>query len=120
MRRDRVLLKFPDLNRFRHWIHPPPMTPRTGNVVGFYRTSTKGSLCMAEDDLALARSHFSDPGSVVLLIEMDESGPCNAVFFFWDQGQMYGDLPLMEFRFGMDQLAPRLNQQPIEPAKTVR
>lgn len=93
-----------------------------GNVVGFYRTTTKGSLCMAGDDLALARSHFHDPGSVVLLIEMDDRGPCNAVFFFWDQGQMYGDLALMEFPFDVDKLAlsERMRQERIEPTKAVR
>lgn len=74
------------------------------HVVGFYRTTEKGSLCMSEQDLSLARTHFSDPHSVVLLIETDQTGPGNAVFFFWDQGQMYGDLALMEFPFDADQL----------------
>jgi len=73
-------------------------------VVGFYRTAEKGSLCMSEQELSLARTHFSDPHSVVLLIETDQTGPGNAVFFFWDQGQMYGDLALMEFPFDADQL----------------
>ena len=76
-----------------------------GNVVGLYRTTEKGSLRMTTDDLSLAHSHFSDPSSVVLLIETDEAGPSNAVFFFWDQGQMQGDLALLEFSFDAYQLA---------------
>ena len=75
------------------------------SAVGFYRTTEKGALRLTEADLSLARTHFCHPDFVVLLVEIDESGPCNAAFFFWDQGQMYGDLALMEFPFDAGQLA---------------
>ena len=74
-------------------------------IVGFYRTTEKGSLCMSDQDMTLARTYFNDPGFVVLLIEADQTGPSNAVFFFWDQGEIHGDLALMEFPFDAYQLA---------------
>lgn len=81
------------------------MCRREPDIVGFYRTTDKGGLRMSESDLRLARSHFSRPGSVVLLIEADESGPSNAAFFFWDEGRIDGDFALMEFPFDAYQLA---------------
>lgn len=88
----------------------PPAVDEAGSgpestVVGFYRSTQKGALYLTEGDLMLARTHFADPGCVVLLIEADESGPRNAAFFFWDRGEMMGDLALMEFPFDADQLA---------------
>ena len=81
------------------------MCEREPDIVGFYRTTDKGGLRMSEQDLRLARSHFSRPGSVVLLIEADESGASNAAFFFWDEGRIDGDCALMEFPFDAYQLA---------------
>lgn len=80
-----------------------------GDVVGFYRTTEKGSLRMTEDDLALAHSHFSDPGSVVLLLETDKTGGCTAALFVWDQGRIYGDSAFLEFPF--DAPRPALNER---------
>jgi TonB family protein len=80
-----------------------------GDVVGFYRTTERGSLRMTEQDRSLARTHFANPHSVVLLIETDKNGPGNAGFFFWDQGQIHGDLALMEFPFDAHQLS--VNEQ---------
>ena len=78
---------------------------RESDIVGFYRTTEKGGLRMSEQDLRLANSHFSRPGSVVLLIETDDAGPSNAAFFFWDEGKIDGDFALMEFPFDAYQLA---------------
>lgn len=89
-------------------LHQAPleeMCEREPDIVGFYRTTDKGDLRMSEQDLRLARSHFSRPGSVVLLIEADESGASNAAFFFWDEGRIDGDFALMEFPFDAYQLA---------------
>ena len=81
------------------------MCEREPDIVGFYRTTHKGGLRMSEQDLRLARSHFSRPGSVILLIEADDSGASNAAFFFWDEGRIDGDFALMEFPFDAYQLA---------------
>jgi len=94
------------------------------NVVGFYRTTRKNFLRMNPADLSLTGSHFSQPGFVVMLIEVDRRGPCNAVFLSSDQGQMNGDLAGMVFPFDAYQLAIRdqvrgqASPRPIARAET--
>ncbi len=88
-------------------------------VVGFYRSKDAPPLTLSTDDLALARRHFQDPGSVILLVESGPSGPGNAVFFFWDHGTMNGDLPLLEFPFDPEQLCgaePAPESPAVSPA----
>jgi hypothetical protein len=91
---------------------------RESDIVGFYRTTDKGDLRMSEQDLRLAHSHFSLPGSVFLLIETDETGSSNAAFFFWDEGRIHGDFALMEFPFDAYQLAAT-EQRRTELAKAI-
>jgi hypothetical protein len=73
--------------------------------VGYYRVHYDDVLKLNEDDLALAEALFADPHQVFLLIQLSDSGPANATFFFWDEGRMCGDFPFLEFPFDASQLA---------------
>jgi len=79
-------------------------------VVGFFRMASTGTaqpgacLRMTEHDAALAAGYFHQPSSVVLLIEIVETAPAKATFFFWDNGKML-DSSLMDFPLDSHQLA---------------
>lgn len=77
------------------------------NVVGFYRTTRKSLLRMSPVELSLTGIEFSQPGFVVMLIEVGKSGPGNAVFLSSDQGQAHEHLERMVFPFDAYQLALR-------------
>jgi hypothetical protein len=79
-------------------------------VVGFFRavsgdpTQPGARLRMTGDDVTLAAGFFNQPSSVVLLIETMETAEEKATFFFWDDGKMLGDFPLMDFPLDAHQL----------------
>ena len=73
--------------------------------VGYYRIQHGGSLRLNEHDLSLAAAAFPDPWQVFLLIQLSDSGPANATFFFWDHGRFCGDFPFLEFPFDASLLA---------------
>jgi len=73
--------------------------------VGYYRTTTDPVLRLTESDIALAKAVFPQPHQVFLLIQSSDSNPANATFFFWDEGQMCGDFPFLEFPFDAPMLA---------------
>jgi protein TonB len=73
--------------------------------VGYYRIQHGGSLRLNENDLSLAAAAFSDPRQVFLLIQLCDSSPANATFFFWDHGRISGDFPFLEFPFDASLLA---------------
>lgn len=73
-------------------------------VVGFYRPTASGDLNLSDSDNKLAKQFFTDPGSIVLLIETDGPVAGKAVFAFWAEGALT-EFPLMEFPFDGYQLA---------------
>lgn len=89
-----------------------------GKVVGYYRIDRGGSLTLDSEDLHLASTYFHDPSSVILRIQADRPEASSACFFFWDNGQIHGDLPLMEVPFDRDQLAIAEQQRQLsQPAR---
>lgn len=81
--------------------------PSSGSLepVGYYRTTADSVLRLTESDVALAKAVFPQPHQVFLLIQSPDSIPANATFFFWDEGQMCGDFPFLEFPFDAPMLA---------------
>ena len=75
-----------------------------GEVIGFYRTTTIGSVSMPEEDRALAVSVFCQPKSVFLVIETGHSSIGEARFCFWGEGELF-DWPVMPFPFDAEELA---------------
>ena len=82
-----------------------PDLPGEPSRVGYYRIQQGGSLRLNEHDLSVAAAAFPEPQQVFLLIQLDDSGPANATFFFWDDGRMCGDFPFLEFPFDASLLA---------------
>src|SRR6185295_9502102 len=82
-----------------------PDLPGELSRVGYYRIQHGGSLRLTESDLSLAAAAFPDPQQVFLLIQLTDSGPANATFFFWDDARMCGDFPFLEFPFDVSLLA---------------
>jgi protein TonB len=76
----------------------------SGEVIGFYRTTTIGSVSMPEEDRALAVSLFCQPKSVFLVIETGHSSIGEARFCFWGEGELF-DWPVMPFPFDAEELA---------------
>src|SRR5262249_35914163 len=52
------------------------------------------------EDLELINEFFTDPCNVFLIVRSPEpDGPPAGAFFFWDQGQVWGDFTFMPFPF---------------------
>jgi len=91
-----------------------PGLPGESSRVGYYRIQHGGSLQLNENDLSLAAAAIPDPQQVFLLIQLRDSGPANAAFFFWDDGRI-GDFPFLEFPFDASLLAARHRIEPVQP-----
>lgn len=61
--------------------------PNGLSVLGYYRTHDRDRFVLDDKDIAIFRTHFSDPATVFLLIKPEESGS-RAGFFFWHEGQI--------------------------------
>lgn len=83
------------------------------NVIGFYRTTRKNLLRMSPVELSLTGTEFSQPGFVVMLIEVGKRGSGDAVFLSSDQGRAHEHLARIVFPFDAYQLALR-NQSPAQ------
>jgi TonB family protein len=62
-----------------------------GRVIGFYRTHLEQRIQLRPKDLECARSNFSDPMNVFLVIRPHD-GRASAAFFFWQDGSVVGGL----------------------------
>jgi hypothetical protein len=62
-------------------------------VVGYYRIREGSAFIFDPSEIALARSVFPEPGSVVLLIERRESGAAEGTFAFWRGDAFVANLP---------------------------
>jgi protein TonB len=78
-------------------------------VVGYYRIREGDSLELTPDEVNLAVTLFSRPGSVILLIERRAGAP-EANFFFLEHGA-YLNLPLLEFPLDVARLTEREAQR---------
>ena len=96
------------------------MAKRSGQVIGFYRTHTRGLLFLDDEDRALIRACFSDPKHVFLIVGPSSILGHTASFFFWDQGQIRPEFSFLEFPFDSSKLpaseAPA-ELLPPEPAR---
>src|ERR1700720_3869469 len=99
------------------------------SVVGYFRTQSKDALRLRDAEIELVRKRFSDPSSVVLLIETSREQN-EAGFFFWNRNTLI-PFSLMNFpfdaallrRWGMRHLtepsalaSEELGEAPKEPA----
>ena len=79
--------------------------PENGkSVVGYYRSNTRPSLCMDDEDVRVARELFADPAQVFLLVKPAAMGEGTAGFFFWENGQIQRESSYREFPFDSAQL----------------
>lgn len=62
-----------------------------GRVIGFYRTHLDQRVQLRPEDLECARSKFTDPMNVFLLIR-PRDGRATAAFFYWQDGAVNGGL----------------------------
>src|ERR1035438_1990050 len=77
----------------------------SGEIVGFYRTTSVGSQSLSVEDKILA-GKFPRPSSVFLLIETLKSSIGDARFCFWSEDELF-DWPVMLFPFAAEELAHR-------------
>jgi hypothetical protein len=64
-----------------------------GTVVGYYRIRKGCAFILEPTEVELAKSLFSDPGSVVLLVERREAGAAECAFAFWRGDAFVSNLP---------------------------
>ena len=84
-------------------------------AIGFFRVRPGGSLELAEDETAAARSMFQRPGGVVLLIQPRKTGAAEATFFFFERNLLCGGY--LHFPFDATFLSEReLRVIPSAPA----
>jgi hypothetical protein len=72
--------------------------------VGFFRSNTRTSLALEDDDISLVDSYFAAPDSVVLLIKPFSMKPCLAGFFAWESGPGDRTPDSVQFPFKRSQL----------------
>jgi TonB family protein len=65
--------------------------------VGFYRTQSSDALEFRDEDITIARDHFSDPHSAFLVIHHTSQGADNAAIFYWENGSIRREFPFLEF-----------------------
>src|ERR1035437_6307021 len=80
-------------------------------VAGFFRSHTRKGLALDADDLALFKTHFSDPHNVALLIRPFATKASIAGIFIWEDGAVRGDTSYLEFPFRSSELTP---SKPVE------
>jgi|SRR5579871_40147 len=78
-------------------------TSTARQVVGYFRTHLDQRIQLREDDLECIRRSFTDPKHVFLVIRMRESR-ASAAFFFWQEGEVFGQSALT-FPFSALQLS---------------
>jgi periplasmic protein TonB len=78
----------------------------SGELIGFYRTTSPGANSMSDADRAIASTFFARPNCVFLLIETVKSGAGDARFCFWSEGELF-DWPVMIFPFNPATLATK-------------
>jgi hypothetical protein len=79
--------------------------PKEHLLVGYYRTQPEATLRLNQNDLSLAKSLFTEPFHVFLVIQSTGFIPGNASFFFRSDGRSLANFPLMEFPFDSSLLA---------------
>ena len=79
--------------------------------VGFYRTQSDDDLHLSDQDFDIASEYFSDASNVFLVIHQSNAGPDKATFFFWDNGRIHRDFPILEFPFDVHVLAVQERQR---------
>jgi hypothetical protein len=80
-----------------------------GPVVGYYRIRDGNSLELSPEEINLAETLFSSPGSVILLVERRVGCP-EANFFFLEHGT-FMNFPLLEFPLDSRMLTEREAQR---------
>ena len=79
--------------------------PENGkSVVGYYRSNTRPTLCMDDDDARVAREFFADPAQVFLLVKPAAMGEGTAAFFIWENGHIQRESSYREFPVDSAQL----------------
>jgi len=74
--------------------------------IGYFRSHTRDSVGLAQEDLELVSKYFGDPETVILLIRPFGTKPSTAGFYFKEDGQFQSGAPLLEFPFRRRDLAP--------------
>ncbi len=86
------------------------------SLVGYYKITRDPAFRLDDATIHLAETMFPNPRQVVLLVQLNDSDPPNATFFFWDNGRMCGEFPFLEFPFDPTLLA-QAEQQKIESSQ---
>ncbi|MGD0199369.1 MAG: TonB family protein [Bryobacteraceae bacterium] len=68
-------------------------------LVGCFRSNTRSSIALDEEDLALAQQFFSDPSQVFLLVRPFSMKPSLGAFFFWEGGRIEAEASYLQFPF---------------------
>jgi hypothetical protein len=65
--------------------------------VGYCRLRGHDRIHLDADDLAVAESHFHDPGDVFLVGRLGAKREATAGLFFWDEGKIHAEFSFLEF-----------------------
>jgi hypothetical protein len=84
--------------------------------VGFFRSNTRDSVGLGQEDLDLIEKHFPEPDAVVLMIKPYGTRVSMAGFYVREDGKFpLGVAPALEFPFRRKDLAP--DEAQAEPAR---
>jgi hypothetical protein len=106
-----------DLQAFEAALHQP----RDGKAlrpIGYFRSHTRDSVGLCDEDRELLSKYFPEPQSIVLLIRPFGTKPSVAGFYFKEEGVFQSGAALLEFPFRRKDLAPGEASAP--PARRTR
>lgn len=81
-------------------------------VVGFFRSNTRPTLVMQEEDLALFGELFPDEHNIFLLVKPFSRRPCEAAIFVREGNEIRSGSSYLEFPFSRSELEKRGELQP--------
>lgn len=85
--------------------------------IGYFRSNTRDSVGLQDEDLELLRVHFPQREAVALLIKPYATRVSQAGFYFKENGKFQVGLPLLEFPFRRRDLEPDAAGKARRPEK---
>ncbi len=94
---------------------------RPDPVIGFFRSYTGREMVLDEADRNLLNRHFTDPRSIILLLEPRATGSCSATFLFPENGEVgwepqYPPFDFVEAKLAGAAVAPAAPASPAPAA----
>lgn len=87
-------------------------------IVGYFRSHMRPGLGLTPEELAFCKEQFGEPDRIVMLVRPKRFSGSTAGIFIWEDGEMRGEAPYLEFPCSRDELLPLCPEQESESVTT--